>query len=779
MSETKRPRKCPVGACRVWLSGPVIKFMDNNLWNDGWMPLPTPPKYISDAIDTLDRLAKRIKSYSDPVDGGLWLDKEISEFRPSSGSIYSPKDFKQYSGFYGIEGYSFLSEFSKRYNSDKIDLKAAITQAVLDENSNEKLVLSKERIEDIKDEVKSNYKNNSSFNPKDITELKDVLERVNKYLEQGENFEDPIQLETYARNKKLLQSFGDTYEKLPIKRALRDKMLSEMDNAFQDNWGVRESFRKKLEDTYSAYIKKNIERIKKDEVEDFEKEIGCKINVPTKEFYEKLDNSSIVKDKEINLTDFIGKKVPDFNNKYEDVTLLRISSDGDVIVRSKDGHEKNYISPYTNLNEADELKKKLLARESTDLSIIFQLRFQELYNKNLEGNWDVADIPALHTFEKIIHYLPPGHCLNNNLLRKIEKDTAYSDKGNYAHYSPGDNSIYLSNSAMSSTDKFSELNSGNEFVSVLIHEIGHAVSEKFHRAQKTKYRDFSRQCGWGWDYLDKDELGTYHATGGDKDIKRTGLNNNVNLITAYAHKSPEEAFAEYYSFYNQYKTEINNLLDKNAVEGLHRDSSEIINPHYGKTVTVENIINTNIDPILRQNIDKELFSQQRNVQDNIKLQFESPWKLSHQTIREDGVDKKQLRNYINFVKGEDHKPLLAIEYPDGRKKLIGDEGSVYLNSANKIAKKITPICTVSEEFHTNLKAKGFLDQEIADYAFFSIKDCKYPLSKKTEWEKKTVSGLRYGSNGIIPVEKIIGSKEIFRKMRTIYYSDELKKALEN
>jgi hypothetical protein len=143
------------------------------------------------------------------------------------------------------------------------------------------------------------------------------------------------------------------------------------------------------------------------------------------------------------------------------------------------------------------------------------------------------------------------------------------------------------------------------------------------------------------------------------------------------------------------------------------------------------------------------------------------------------VDKKQLRNYINFVKKEDHKPLLAIEYPNGSKKLIGDEGSVYLNSANKISKKITPLCTISEEFYTNLKNKGFSEQNISDYAFFNIKDCKYPLSNKTNWETKSVEGLRYGTNGIIPVQKIIGSKEIFRKMRTIYYSEELKKAIKS
>jgi hypothetical protein len=782
MIETKRPKKCPIGTVREWQSGTVIKAHDNSLYDAGWINMPNLPSYLKDQLRELDFLGKAIAAVKDPVDGILWLDKEITEFETSSGEVYLPQDFKQFSGWYGIEGYSFTSEFSKRYARGKIRLASDINDAILEANedkchktgkSPDLFILTKEEIKKIRDRIKYDFKDEYMFDTNDISELKGVLSRVHKYLQQGENFEDEEQKRVYAKNKEKLARFGDTYERLKFKRQQKEEMMEEINNTFQDNWGIRESFRKKMDTTYSDYISKYLNRIKKDEVEDFEATIKCKINAPTAQFYKSLEESEVM-NVEIDLDKWIGKKIPSYYSKYEDVKFIGYDDLGEVIVEESNGHRGHY----TYGDSKTELENKLRAREGTDLSIIFQLRFNELYQKSLEGNWDLESVEPLHMFEKVIHYLPEGHCLTNRYFKKLQKSTDWSSASSYAHYSSSDNAIFLSNKAIERTDGFADITNGNEFISTLVHEIGHSVSDKYHRANRTRYRDFARECGWGWDYLNKKDSDSYTATGGTNDIKRTGVNNNVDLITEYAGKSPEEAFAEYYSFYSQYRKEIDGFLDKNDVSGLKKDKQTKVNPNWNKQVKVSEIENIHIDPNLRQKIDAELFSQKRVVGEGINLEFLSPWKLKHVTLNDEALDKKQLRNYINFVKEKDIKPLIGVKDSFGRVKLIGEEAEGYLNLANKVANKPSPVCTVSEEIYNNLKNKGFQDQEIQDYAFFNIKDEKYPLGKDQQWIQKDVSGLRFGQHGVIPHDQIMRNKNIFKKMRTIYYSEELKKALE-
>lgn len=789
MSEEKRegPRKAPIGTIRYWQGGllPVIKAFDNSIADSGWINLPALPHGLTQDLRELDELGKQISQYHDPIDGNLWTSKCITEFKTSSGEVYKPSDFKQYSGWYGNIGYSFTSEFSKRYCSGKIRLASDINDAILDANKAkgqregkafDTLILTKEEVKSIRERIKSNFKDNYIFDTNDIVELKKLLKKVNKYLTQGEDFEDEEQKRVYQENKSKLSTFLDEYQPIKIKRQLKDQMLEEIDNTFQDNWGIRESFRKKVEDVFSRYVSKYLERIKKEEVIEFEKTIKCPINAPTEQFYTALNNSPLC-DIHIDLNSFIGKKVPSNYGKYNEVTLKSFNEEtGEVKVLDSQGREENYS--FSN-NSVNDLYSKLKSREGTDLSIIFQLRFKELYQKDLEGSWDTDSITPLHTFEKVIHYLPPGHCLTNRYFKNLKKDDNYSDTDGYAHYTSGRNTIFLSSKALAETDRYftTSLNDGNQFVSVLIHEIGHAVSDKFKRAFKTKYRDFSRECGWSWDYLDKEDINTFHATGTDPDIKRTGVNANANLITKYAQKSPEEAFAEYYSFYSQYKKEINQLLDHNKTELLGFDREKLINPSFGKTKSVSEIINININPKLRENIDSSLFSQCRNIEDNIKLDFVSPWDLKHKQIHNENIDKKRLRNYIDFTKEKDHRPLVCIQKLNGSRELIGEEDEGYLNLANRVAKKPTPVCSISEEVYNNLKSQSYSDKDIIDYAFFNIKDQKYPLNENTNWETKHVEGLKYGTN-IVPKEILIKNKEIFKKMRSIYYSEELLKALQ-
>jgi hypothetical protein len=587
----------------------MIKTHDNSVFDDvvnPWIPLPKTEEGWLQRFRELDRLGKYIISYKEPVDGELWLDKELDEFITKSGKRFSPQDLKQFSKYgSNIVGYSFTEELTKRREYNRIRLQQLQAEALIDANDRKKyqeaqegkssdeqkrIFLTKEEIKAIKEEVKSTYKEDltKQVTKEDCDEIQDMLQTILTYLEKGENFEGE-QETVYQKAKALIAELRNgPYKPLNEVRDDMHHMLVQMDSAFPDGWGIRESYRKSLDSTFSKYVSRFRDKIEKDELELFQQITGVDLYAPTDEFYEALGKSKIFHD--VDLSKYIGKNIPHPREKYKDVLFNKYEngylyftdtsattkrkSNFDIVDEGDSGFEGQDQSLYV----SEETLKSLVAQREigSELEIPLKLRFTKLYNKDIRGNFNRGDLTLLRTFEKLIHYLPEGHVLTNSMFNTLRKETYFDNSDNsYAHYQGGSKKeIYISNQAAKSNQLgIVDLHSGDELASVLIHEIGHAVSEKLRGRKSLNYRKFVYECGWSWEQFQLGNRDTnYKATGEGEETKRIGSKSSVPLITQYSGRSPEEAFAEYYSFYSQYKKPIDRFLETGKKTHLEKET---------------------------------------------------------------------------------------------------------------------------------------------------------------------------------------------------------------
>lgn len=571
--------------------------------------------------------------------------------------------------------------------------------------------------------------------------------------------------------------------------------MSEIENTFADNWGIKESFRKKLYRKYDEFVKKYIDSIKADELNDIKSKLGCEVDEPNiDKFYKHLEASGLIKS--IDLEDYIGKMVPSSANKYKDVKLVRIETEHKVR-REKGEEDEEYevLVPYVEDSDGDinrynycenpgsELERKISAREGGDLSILFQIRLESLYGKSLQGEWDGNEVKPLQILEHVMKYLPTGHCIDNDRLSTFDKESSFHSSSGYAFYQPRDRKIYFSGRALAYTQRMYDLSmdSGDEFPSVVIHEIGHAVSSKLHGAHSLLYRKFARACGWTWEELDKRSRHTYSATGNDKDTKRGGSRQHVELITDYAHKSPEEAFAEYYSFYNIHKKRIDQFLDKKETKQLRRDKAWSYDENSFKhTKSLNEVYHPEVELESKtiNSMTRVLTSNKRDLEKCFGMDTTSPWTSKHSTFNENKLDKQVLSNHINFVRNDEHRPLFSIKNPDNTHLLAGHEEEAYLHYANKYVRKETPVFYITKEAAILLQNEGYSTQDIEKFTYHHLKDDSIISGVKSkEKSSKQITGLKY-SNSIVPASVVEQNHEIFSLMRDIYYSDDLKKALE-
>ena len=175
------------------------------------------------------------------------------------------------------------------------------------------------------------------------------------------------------------------------------------------------------------------------------------------------------------------------------------------------------------------------------------------------NNWKKEDYNVLQNFERFTAQIPSGHIKNNDKLRFFENHSKDTHNA-YAHYRPSDNAISLSDKSVRASQRKGNFTKGNEFSTIFVHEIGHAVQNKLTEKDSESYKDFAEMLGWKRGDTEK------HATGEMADIKRK--QDSDELITKYAQKSPSEAFAEYYSYYFNNKSSINKMLDGGSIVGI-------------------------------------------------------------------------------------------------------------------------------------------------------------------------------------------------------------------
>jgi hypothetical protein len=716
-------KRMPVGTIRSWEAGEFIKAHDGNVFHNGWIPLST-SKMLEDIGKELDGIANSMRFYKLPINGEKFLDHEIGEFMKQPGEEfgkYSPDDFKKYEGFAGAGRYSFRNEFSRRFMKPKLDVAEAINQALIDANDakggsyNDDKLTQEEKIE-IRAKTRADFKVNADsghehggegsqfrgfFTVEEANELGAIVKRTNRQLIQGLNFEGE-QKSIYDGAVKIGESLPKDYARIGIKRKQRDEAIAAINEAFSDNWGVKESFKFWIEDKYSEYISKYKERIRQDEAEEQESAFGVALDEAPETFYSKV--------------------------------LAKLEKTKDI---------KDY--PFQEL---------------------ISLRFEVKYNKQLSGEWEPKMLPAIQQIEFMMLNTPAGHFLSNNSLKQVTQENYNGgDHGGYAWYNPGSRQINLSkNLVEGSTSPWGRINRLNEFQSVLAHEVGHAVSYKFGREGNLKYKEFVVACGWSYE---QEELRRgMTATGTEKSIRREGSNSQIPLLTEYAHKSPEEAFAEHYSIYHNNKSEIDHWLDTGDSSSLARANKTISDGRVSEKTVGESFSIEGKKSV--EDTDRLLRNLHLDSDRHVKVELISPWETHISETARREYDPSKVRSDLSWKKHTE--PVVAVNDHNRYEIMTGVNRHVHA----KYLKKMIPSVSVSKEFHVALSQRGYSDYDIASYAIHLTRDQKVPQQSSAP---RKLTGIEY-SNNILPVDEIKKSENIFRKMRNVYNSEELKKALE-
>lgn len=715
-------QQMPIGTTRTWQKGLVIKAHENNIFSSGWIPVVANDEFIEIGNDC-DRMANVMIKEKKPISGELFLDHEINEFEKESDGThpFNPDNFKQYEGFYGAKKYSFKNEFLKRHQADRIKLAEDITKALLAANEeagglntgdNKHIKLSDENVKQIKRNVTAMFKYTEVlFTASDARKLQGIVTRTYNQLKLGVNFpEGSEEKKVYDNAVKVAEELPTKYERIAVKRELKENTIASINKTFKDNWGVRESVKTLLEEKYGEYVRKFSKQISDDEAKDQEATFGVKLDDDFETFYDKLFKK-IEKDKE----------------------------------------------------KIDEIKLAASQQEYPFKELIY-LRFETLYNKRLDGNWNISMLPVIYNIERFMNTLPAGHFKTNaDVINIINKD--YGGAEGYAHYNENAKEINFSDKAANSFQIWGKLKGEQEFNSTCSHEIGHAVSKKFGRSGNLDYKKFVVACGWSYQHL---KLSGEHATGGDKDIPRGGAYSMSSLLTDYSHKSPEEAFAEYYSIYVTNKEAIDKFLDTNEKKYVEKKSQLVAKQKKKEDEKPLSYYHTVPKEVQSVAIKKQLGNL--DFEDKVKLDLINPWHVKYSNVEEmklqDSIIKKQ---GIKAARFEDMRPTIVVKNGLNDYTCI-DDG--HINEGCKYQKKMAPAIVIDREVYHTLKQK-FSDKDIINYTVYKLHDKKVPVQISPPVFK---TGIEY-RNSILDVHDVIANRERLMLMRNIFNSKQLQKAL--
>lgn len=705
------PKVYPIGTIREWQNGTVIKAhppMDP--FSSGWILLKTSPE-LEQIGRNCDSVARGIKGYDLPINGEKFLDHEIDEYTDENGEkIFTADSFKQYEGFYGAGRYAFRNEFSRLFMENDMRLKEDINSSLVQANEakggdRKTMVLTDEEKKEIRDRIKAEFRESDNrFTVEKANQLYEIVKRVKAQLEEGVDFKDPERKAAYEAFIAAADTLPAEYDKIKVKRELKNRMMEIIEEKFSDNWGVRESCKDYMNKRFQEYVRKYADQISKDALDEQIERFGVTIDMEPDEFYQRI---------------------------YDKV---------DEELGKDDGSFKDLI----------------------------YLRFMKRYNKAVEGDWALEHLPALHNLENAILELPEGHFLTNDMVNLItNKSYKGGSHGGYAWYDWSDRRINFSANCIDKGTVFGVLANPNEFRATLFHEIGHAVSKKLGRENFYDYRKFVVECGWT--YQSPELRDSMTATGGDMDIPRTGSNGNIKLITPYAHKSPEEAFAEYYSFYNLQKENIDKFLDTGNENFLRKNTVSQIDSAEGVVVGESSVRYRILD------LDDPIFTDiEKTVQglsdmnEHHKIGLVSPWNTKFAPSEVKKYDSKALRNRKDW---EAHNVPPTVSYAYDDKNVIID-GMTRVEAA-RMNKRSVPTITLSHELYKTLADKGYTDTEIANYAYTKYRNEKTPYQKKSEVK---VYGMTY-RHTFVPFDVLKENTDVFRAMRKVYNSQELQKAI--
>jgi hypothetical protein len=824
MEETsgKRIKKAPIGTHRTWSDGiTYIKTHDNNELEDFhscWMPLPKGATgAIRVKLEEMDKIGEKILKYIDPINGDLWMEKCLNDFTTEIGTqkSFRASDFKRY--YFGnkdLPKYCFSSELSMRMILEKVKLNQKIGEELLRENEIEKfnglnsgrgveadgIYLSKEQIVAIKSKIRNEFKfdeNEKKISEKDINKLKGELEEILNFLENGEDSLDEKSRDLLKEGREFILELRESkdYVNIDVRKEEYRSWKNKITNHFSNNWGIRESFSKDLEKSFRKYFSDWKIEIEEDEVIDFIKKTGVDLYEETKYFYERLEENLSKNTSVFDLDNLEGKIISSPYDKYKDIKITEYIKQKDLddlgTLKYEEldniGIEKKFY-----LSNED-LIKVLRRNEIPELEIPLKIRFQVLYSIGLEGGWGEDDLKFLHIFEKLANFLPKGHVVNNEFLEKVRKNEFFGDTDNgYASFSSSEKEIYISNKCVERVGRGMEINSGHEVASVLIHEIGHALSTKLGKRNDIKYKKFVRDCGWDWQQFDRKNEGSYQATGFGSPTKREGTRNNVPLITKYSERSPEEAFAEYYSFYSQYKSRIDNFIKSEGKDKhLIRVNSEIKAKPSPKKFG-EHILesfNRGEEEMEWECMRAQLEDCGRSLKkgENLKISvLDSYSEKSLKTLTQITLNPSLIaaqKHKFSKNKSNPSPVFTVFDEGTGEHDILRDENGnlshsedAYVHFSNKYLRRDTPVFSISRTDYRELKSGGWEDNQIRNFVLNEIKGEFVP---EVNWEQtednEKIEGLIY--RGVIVKDSVISKNiETFKRMREIWEDEKLSKS---
>lgn len=470
--------------------------------------------------------------------------------------------------------------------------------------------------------------------------------------------------------------------------------------------------------------------------------------------------------------------------KIQDVFIKKMTQTGfskEVAKQQFDKYVENNQFPLDkydlNIIFTDLQHNNVFEKAKLDFKPVLQMRFNTKYKKQIEGDWNKNNIVALETIERVMDDLPLGHVINNKEFVTIRHDSEYN--GNYASYHDDRKMIQFSKDCLASTSRETVMNGSSHFASVVVHEFGHAVSRKIGGYAGQDYRKFANECGWSY----KEERTKDSATGNDVRIPRNGSNGGRQLITDYATVSPEEAFAEYYSFYHLNKEAIDKYLDTG--------DSDFVKKHVEQMVTNEKKLKYQVTPIenlgnVRQvytGTDNKMYDMvQRdfikgNFSDELdhKITSISPWKIKFEKPYAADATRNLLREYRNSSEGA---PAFVIDNGNGTYESI--EGRPAYNQdniieANRFAQRNQPVVTISRRAYDKLSEK-YPGDVIVEMMAKKFKSQQVPEAQKIENVETTRTGLYYDGK-VVDHAIITSNRDIFEQLSKIYHSDGLKKAV--
>lgn len=706
-------KEFPIGTIRQWESGAVIKAHDPiHPYSNGWIPLVNDAELNRIGVDC-DKEAASLLRHKEPINGERFLDHEINEYRDENGEQpYKAANFKQYFGFENAGRYSFRNEFSKRFMQNKMDLDEMVCNALAEANEDaggDKHTdkLSDEEKKRIRKKIKAGFKEDpNTFSIADARALEVIVHATREKLEEGENIKDPIKNAIYKTQKRVVDYIPEHYERFKVKLGTKNAAIAEIKEVFADNWGICDSFEAHANKKFDEYVKAYKEEIKRDSIEDFKEAFGIDIEMDTKTFYDTI------------------------------------------------------ISKYLTMSKSERMEHE------ESFKYLVYIRFALKYNKSVEGNWSLDHLPALYNLELAINTLPAGHFLSNDELNLITSQSYEGgDHGGYAWYNGDEKRINFSAACVSNGSVFGVLSNPMEFKSVLFHELGHSVSKKFGRDEAVDYKKFVVECGWT--YQSKELRAGMIATGDQRSIPRTGSNSTVELISEYATKAPEEAFAEYYSFYCCNKEAIDNFLAKKDKRFLQQESKWTAKEE-DEQRTLRQIMRSYVNP---QDSDEQVRFRKglEELSDrgrDVEFSLVSAWATEVESYEKTRYDASYIRQ--NKTMGQQET---VFAYKDGKKRVVFHGGNEV--EIARMNKKLCSMVEIPKEMYMHFKEKGFSNVDITaclttHYAHVNPKKQIAPPQLK--------KGLMHRDD-FIDHEQLLTNANVFKAMQHIYNSPELAKAL--